>query len=94
MFERLAAGRISLEAAGELGRLHANGRVRDQLGDVIEPFTVVAEHAVCDQFVTRIRSWEHLADADGTHHHHDQAHTARAANFATLGDGAYVSLCA
>lgn len=92
VFERLAAGRISVEAAGELGRLHANARVRDQLGDVIEAFTPVAELGVWDQFIARVRTWEELTDADGAHHDHGHAHTARSATVTTLGESEFLDL--
>ncbi|MFV0308582.1 MAG: HNH endonuclease [Desertimonas sp.] len=90
VFEHLGTGRLSLAAAGELGRLHANPRVTGELPAVIEAFVTVAERALWDQFIAQVRDWERLTDAHGAHDEQVHAHARRSAAIAQLGDTTYL----
>lgn len=90
VWEHLAAGTLGIAQAAELGRVHANGRVRSAFAEVVGAFVVVAECEPYDSFVARVRQWERLADADGSHRDADLAHERRRAHLSTIGDVTYL----
>ena len=65
VFDHLAAATLSIAAAHALAKVHANRRVADRFGAVIDAFVVVAERAPHQTFLAHLREWERLADVDG-----------------------------
>ena len=90
VWEHLAAGTLGVDQVDELGRVYANRRVQAQFADVVEPFVVVAELEPYDSFVARVRQWERLADADGSHRAAKDAHAGRRADVTTAGESTYL----
>ena len=70
-----------------MAKVHANRRVADRLGDVIEAFLVVAERTPHVTFVAHLREWERLTDVDGPS---PDPHERRTASCTTVGGVTYL----
>jgi hypothetical protein len=88
--DRLAAGHLGVDQVRELARAFANPRCGEQLPTVVDPLMELAESHTYEAFVRAVRQWERLADADGAHRSHEQAHAGRRARMVLIGDEGYV----
>jgi hypothetical protein len=79
-------GEIGVAQAQELGRAFANPRCGTQLVDVAEVMVDNATKLSHHEFRITVRRWEMLADLDGAHRTAEQAHEARRAGIAEVGD--------
>ncbi len=86
MLAALADGTVGVAQVRELARAHANPRAGGQLAAAEAVLLDHAQHLPFDAFKTVVRRWEQLADADGAHRNHDDAHTGRHAAMCELGD--------
>ncbi len=90
-FEAAAvAGHIGVAQMHALASLASNPRVRRHL---LESEELLVHHARTlhhDDFVTLLRQWESLADADGAHDRHERAHDQRRANLTLVGERCYL----
>ena len=84
--EELAEGRIGVAQVRELARARANPRVGAQITDAIPLLVEHAEHLPFTEFRICVNRWESLADVDGTHRSHEEAHAGRSAQAAMLGN--------
>ncbi len=92
-FELLPSFGVSARA-GEIGvaQMHAlaavvvNPRVREHLADSEALLVQHARDLDHDAFITLLRRWEQLADADGAEHDRDRAHRDRRASLSLSGD--------
>ena len=82
----LADGTVGVAQVRELARARANPRAGDQLAAAEAVLLEHAQHLPFEAFKTVVRRWEQLADADGAHRDHDDAHTGRHAAMCELGD--------
>ena len=82
----LADGTVGVAQVRELARARANPRAGDQLAAAEAVLLDHAQHLPFEAFKTVVRRWEQLADADGAHRDHDDAHTGRHAAMCELGD--------
>jgi hypothetical protein len=80
-----AAGDLGVAQLDEFGRVHANPRCADQLGDVAELLAGYSGSLWCEEFRRVLRRWEVLADADGAHRAHDDADRGRHAEVGVVG---------
>jgi hypothetical protein len=88
--DELAAGRLGVAQVRELARAHANPRCGDQLAAVVDGLVDLAETHTHEVFARAVRHWERLADADGAHRAHEDAHAGRTARMALIGDTGYL----
>jgi Domain of unknown function (DUF222) len=88
--DELAAGRLGVAQVRELARAHANPRCGDQLAAVVDGLVDLAETHTHEVFARAVRHWERLADADGAHRAHEDAHAGRTARMALVGDTGYL----
>lgn len=89
VIEHLAGGTLGIAQAHALARVHANARVADRVGDVLDAFVTVAEQAPYETFVAHLRSWEQLTDSDGVDP--DRGHDRRHAGCTTLDGTTYLN---
>jgi hypothetical protein len=89
--DELAAGRVSTAAVRELARAHDHPRCGHRLGEVIDHLLAEAQRFDHRDFRLLVRRWESLADADGAHREHDEAHDARDAFVGLIGDEGHVT---
>ena len=82
----LAAGTVGVAQVRELARARANPRAGDQLAAAGDVLLDHAQQLSFDGFKTVVRRWEQLADADGAHRDHDDAHAGRHAAMCEVGD--------
>ena len=76
----LETGRLGVAYASELARARSNPRCGDQIADCIDEFLDWAAKLDFEGFRTVVRRWEQLADTEGAHRDHDEAHQARRAS--------------
>lgn len=88
--DQLAAGRLGVAQVRELARAHANPRCGGQLAAVADELLRSATSHIYEVFCRGVRHWERLADADGAHHAHDDAHAARSAGMTAIGETGYL----
>ena len=88
--DELAAGRLGVAQVRELARVHANPRCGDQLAHVVDGLVEVAQSQPFEVFARAVRHWERLADADGAHRAHEEAHASRSARMVLVGDTGYL----
>ena len=69
----------------ELARARANPRAGDQLAAAEAVLLDHARNLPFEAFKTVVRRWEQLADVDGAHGDHEQAHNGRHAGMCELG---------
>ena len=82
----LADGTVGVAQVRELARARANPRAGDQLAAAEAVLLDHAQHLPFEAFKTVVRRWEQLADVDGAHRDHDDAHNGRHAGMCELGD--------
>lgn len=63
--DALLAGRIGVEHATQIGRIHANPRIGSVLSTVIDVFVDVAEHSSVREFAAEVDTFVNLVDQDG-----------------------------
>ena len=73
----IASGGVGVAQARELGHVHANPRIGDQLGEVIDVLLAHHDELEFDGFRTVVRRWEQLADMDGSHRDSAVSHRHR-----------------
>lgn len=88
--DQLAAGRLGVAQVRELARAHANPRCGGQLAAVADELLRSATSHIYEVFCRGVRHWERLADADGAHRAHDDAHAARSAGMTAIGETGYL----
>ena len=86
--EALEAGRLGVEQAHELGRVHANRRVANHLPDYIDALLQDAARSSFDEFHSTLRQWENVLDEDGPKPRSERAHRNR---FAKIEVDAYAT---
>ncbi len=89
---RVAAhsGSLGLSQGRLLARVCANPRCGDHVTSSVELLLGHAASLWFDEFAVVVRRWEALADADGAHGAHEQAHDRRDAHVSVLGEHVYV----
>lgn len=81
-------GRIPVDHLDDLGRVVANDRVRDHLGDADPLFASLMPRLFHWQWKASLQRWLQLADADGVQRSHQVAHEARRAGVRFVGEQA------
>jgi hypothetical protein len=80
----LETGRLGVAYAAEMARARSNPRCGDRIADCIDEFLDWAGKLDFEGFRTVVRRWEQLADTDGAHRDHEQAHMARRASISNV----------
>ncbi len=80
------AGEIGVAQMHALAAVVVNPRVREHLADSEALLVRYARELDHDAFITVLRRWEQLADADGAEHDRDRAHQDRRASLILSGD--------
>jgi hypothetical protein len=86
------AGEIGVAQMRVVARVAANPRVKEHVADPVADrmFTDGARELPFDDFVTLLRHWETLADADGAKARHDRAMLDRRASVRFVGERAFL----
>ncbi|MFM7252502.1 MAG: DUF222 domain-containing protein, partial [Ilumatobacteraceae bacterium] len=80
------AGGIGVAQLDDLGRLGANDRVVESLGDSDELFLRWSQRLAHREWRIFLQRWEALADADGVQLRHAEAHDERRAGISFVGE--------
>jgi hypothetical protein len=86
--ESLLCHQASVANIAEIARARSNGRVGDQVADVIGAFLRQAETQEHDIVCLRVRTWEKARDRDHEHDRAQSAHENRSAQWHTDGNSA------
>lgn len=84
--EALVAGELGTCQVRAFARVHANPRISAQLPDSEALLVEDATNLPFEAFHAHLRCWQELADADGAHKAHDDAHRMRSARIVDVGD--------
>lgn len=87
----LANGRIGVAQVRELARALARPRTGEQVPASAAYLIDSALNDDFDIFRTKVHAWESLADAESTHHDHDESHRARDFRLDQRGATTYLS---